>query len=136
MRFNTAVSQLMITVNELEKQEKISAKDYSLLLQLVAPFAPHAAEELWEALGNKESIHRSSWPSFDESKLQDDSVSIAIQVNGKTREVLSLSSDVSEEEVKAAAAALPGIQKWIAGKEFKRVIYVKNRILNLIVDSE
>ena len=137
MKFNTAVSSLMILVNELEKHYKDSLGTKTVfvtLLKLLAPFAPHVAEELWYGLGNKTSIHLAPWPVFDPTKLEKATVSVAIQINGKTREVMIVQTDLTEEAAKTAAFALPVVQKWLANREPKRIIWVKNRILNFIID--
>jgi leucyl-tRNA synthetase len=134
MKFNTAVSTLMIFANELEKSESITQDDFEALLKLLAPFAPHVTEELWHEQGNENTIHLAQWPLYDLTKLEESTASVAIQINGKTREVVTVPSDLSEEEAKGQALALPGVQKWIAGSEIKKVIWVKNRILNLVID--
>jgi leucyl-tRNA synthetase len=136
MKFNTAVSQLMITVNELEKQQSVSKADYEALLKLLAPFAPHVAEELWHLLGNENSIHLESWPSYDESKLVDNKAKVAIQINGKVREVIEVDVDSEESVIKEQALVLSGVKKWIDGKGVKGFIYIKNKVLNIIVDLE
>ena len=134
MRFNTAISQMMILVNELEKEEKISKNDFEILLKILAPFAPHFTEELWAQLENTNSIHLERWPEVDLSKIEDEEVKIVVQINGKVREVVTFPKDSSEEAVKAGVTALPGVIKWIGGKEIKKVIYVKNKIMNFLVD--
>ena len=134
LKFNTAVSTLMILVNDLEKEEEVAREDFEILLKLLAPFAPHVAEELWQMCGHDTSIHLESWPVHDSSKIIDDVVNIAVQVNGKTREVLSTVKDLTEDAVVKAVLELPGVQKWVENRPIKRVIWVKNRILNLIID--
>ncbi len=134
MHFNTAVSQLMICLNEIEKIEAISKKDFETFLKLLAPFSPHVTEELWNEMDNKKSIHVASWPVFDPKKIVSSVVTIAVQINGKTREMLQAGKDASEEEVKELAMKLSSVRKWTDGKSLKRVVYVKNKILNLIVD--
>ena len=134
MRFNTAISQMMILVNELEKEEKISQNNFETLLKILAPFAPHVTEELWTQLGNKTSVHIEKWPEADFSKMEDEDVKIVVQVNGKVREISNFSKDATEEQVKTAVTALPGVIKWIGGKEIKKVIFIQNKIINLLVD--
>ncbi|MFA6297176.1 MAG: class I tRNA ligase family protein, partial [Candidatus Paceibacterota bacterium] len=134
MRFNTAISQMMILVNELEKEEKISKNDFETLLKILAPFAPHITEELWAQLENKTSIHLESWPEADLSKVEDEEVKMVVQVNGKVREIAVFPKDASEETVKTAVTALPGVIKWVGGKEISKVIFIKNKIINLLVD--
>jgi leucyl-tRNA synthetase len=103
MRFNTAVAQLMILVNEMIKEEQISLISYLLLLQLLSPFAPHMSEELWLTLGNKESIAFSEWPKYDPELAKSDSFTLAVQVNGKLRDTLEVPANISESEAKEKA---------------------------------
>ncbi len=133
MAFNTAVSTLMIAVNELEKIETISKKQYETLLQLVAPFAPHVTEELWASLGNKKSIHLASWPQFDPSLVIESKATIVIQINGKTRGSFSASPQASKEELETAARNTPEAVKWLEGKEVNKVIVVQGRLVNFVV---
>ncbi len=134
LKFNTAVSQLMIALNTLEKESEIAQKDYEIFLQLLAPFAPHVTEELWNELGHTNSIHTTLWPIYDPTKLVGDSISIAVQINGKTREIIKLLVDSGEEEAKSIALKSEGTKKWLEGKSIKKVIWVKNKILNLLTD--
>jgi leucyl-tRNA synthetase len=146
MRFNTAVSSLMIAVNELEKiSEKsggISAENYSAILQLLAPFAPHITEELWSVLGfakgkSVKSVHSAPWPVFDPSKIAEATVRIAVQVNGKTRGGFEVSIEeagqMTEAQSREKALALDEIAKWVYGKDIKKVIYVKGRLINIVI---
>jgi leucyl-tRNA synthetase len=132
MRFNTAISAMMILVNEMEKVPSISRKQYEILLQILAPFAPHVAEELWTQLGNKKSISQSKWPTFDPSKIVDETTKMAVQVNGKTRGMLELKGEVTEDELKNMALNMPEIKKWTENKEIKKVIVVKGRLVNIV----
>lgn len=147
-KFNTAVSSMMILVNELESSEKISKQTYETLLKLLAPFAPHMTEELWshfalraaQASRDKseiekysKSIHLQKWPVFDASKIVEGKTVIAVQVNGKVRAEFEVEGEVSEEEVRKRAISLPEVKKWIEGKEIKKVIFVKNKLLSLVV---
>jgi leucyl-tRNA synthetase len=133
MKFNTAISSMMILVNDLEKEESISKKDYEILLQLLAPFAPHVTEELWSLLGNKKSIHLSDWPTFDPSLLVISKVNIVIQINGKTRTTFEASPEASQDELKTMALGLKEIEKWIEGKEPKKVIVVPGKLVNIVI---
>ncbi len=134
MSFNTAVSTLMIFVNECEKQESISKEVYINFLKILAPFAPHLADELWSSFGNRNSIHQESWPKVDPKKIASQKVTVAIQVNGKTRATLEIQPDISQEEFKREAMKLPEVQKWIQGKGIKKEIYVPGRIFNLVLE--
>ncbi|MCX6719018.1 MAG: leucine--tRNA ligase [Candidatus Taylorbacteria bacterium] len=133
MRFNTAMSAMMIAVNEMEKAENISRKQYETILQLLAPFAPHVTEELWHAIGNKKSIHISSWPIFDPDMGKDLDMKIMVQVNGKVRGSFMVNVDKSEDEVKKMALDLEETKKWIVGKEVKKVIVVKGKLVSIVI---
>ncbi len=134
MRFNTAISSLMIWLNEREKsQEGFSQLEYEIFLKLLAPFAPHVTEELWSSLGHGKSIHQSVWPKFDSSRLQNDEVTIMVQVNGKVRDKFAARVNLKEEEAIQMALALPGVQKWVGDKVVKTRIYVPNKLVNLVV---
>jgi leucyl-tRNA synthetase len=132
LSFNTAISSMMVFVNELEKGE-ISQKDFKLFLQILSPFAPHIADELWHGLGEKKSIHVSKWPTWDKKKLVDDLITIVIQVNGKVRSEMKILAGLGEESIKKTAVEDTAIQSWVSGKEIKRVIYVPGRLVNIVV---
>ncbi len=136
--FNTAISSMMILLNEMEKvasseQQVVSKEDFKIFLQILAPFAPHISEELWSMMGESKSIHKSTWPKYDPKKLVSDTIKIVVQVNGKVRAELNVGIDIGEEEVKAMALKDKAILPWIEGKEVKRVIYVKGRLVNIVV---
>ncbi|MCR4279446.1 MAG: leucine--tRNA ligase [Candidatus Zambryskibacteria bacterium] len=131
--FNTAISTLMIYANVLEKQEKVSQKEFETLLLLLAPFAPHITEELWSELGHSDSIHTQPWPEYDNSKLVSDELTIVVQVDGKVRGSFEADKSMSESEVLEKALKLSEIQKWIVGKEVKKHIYVPGKVLNIVL---
>jgi len=133
LKMNTALSQMMILLNEFEKEEKISKNDYGIYLKLLAPFTPHIAEELWSALGEKSSIHLEAWPKFDPKKLFSDYVKLPIQINGKVKATMEFRRDISEEEARKLALADSNILKFVSGKNIKRVVYVKNRVMNIVI---
>ncbi len=134
MGFNTAISALMILLNEMEKEEILLRENYEILLKLLAPFAPHIADELWNILGHKKSIHLENWPLFDEKKVAISHALIVVQVNGKVRASFEHSDEnVSEKEMGLRALALPEIKKWIGDSEVKKIIYVKNRLVNVVI---
>jgi leucyl-tRNA synthetase len=135
LRFNTAVSSLMILVNALADSKSFSNKTYDTLVQLLAPFAPHVTEELWHRKNRQDddSIYTSTWPSYDENLLQDEVSTIAVQVNGKLRDTFEISSDASEEEIKSTAMAQEKIQQWMQGKEVVKVIVVKGKLVSIVV---
>lgn len=132
MGFNTAISALMIYVNALDKQEKVSQKEFEIILLLLAPFAPHITEELWTILGYHDSIHTQNWPAYDQKKLLKDEIILAVQINGKVRANLRVLHEQNEGEIKAATLALPEVKKWLDGKEPKRVIIVSGKIISIV----
>lgn len=131
-KFNTAISQLMICANTFEKQESIPKHTYETFLVLVAPFAPHIAEELWGELGNEPSVHEQDWPMADPALLTVGSVNVAVQFNGVVRGEISLSPNASEEEAREAIPeTLWG--KWTKDAQVERVIYVPGKIINVVI---
>jgi len=132
-KFNTAVSQLMILVNELEKEKTLFAVHYSQFLILLSPFAPHIAEELWEKLGNKESIYLQSWPEYDPKLIKEEEVELVAQINGKLRDRIKVSADITEEEARKLVLESEKIKKWIEGKEIKKFIFVRGKLVNIVV---
>jgi leucyl-tRNA synthetase len=141
MHFNTAVSALMILVNGLESFAKenggVGIHHYEILLQLLAPFAPHVTEELWHsighAVGHAVSIHAEAWPTYDPAKIAATTVRIAVQINGKSRAAFEASADESEATIRDKALALDEIKTRVYGKDIKKVIYVKGRLINIVV---
>ncbi len=140
-KFNTAVSAMMEAVNgyfKLKEEIGIGKNDewktcLESLLQVLAPFAPHIAEELWHQLGNETTIHIDNWPEWDEEYLIENTAVIIVQVNGKLRAKLELSPEVSEEEAIAAAKAHEKIAPLLVGSELKRAIYIKGKVVNLVI---
>ncbi|MFH1255244.1 MAG: leucine--tRNA ligase [bacterium] len=130
-KFNTAISQMMIFANESEKE--ISKSDFENFLIILSPFAPHLCEELWSELGNKESIFKQKWPECDKNLIKDETINLVVQVNGKLRDNLEVSADISEEEAKKNAMESEKIKKWIDGKEILKVIFVKGRLVNIVL---
>ncbi len=131
--FNTAVSALMILINE--GGEGFSKRQWELVLKLLAPFAPHLAEELWEQSGHKESILQKAWPEYDLSAIKEDEAEIAVQVNSKTRDSLKVPADIAEEEIKKLALQLPKVQKYTEGKRIERVVYVPRKLINFVISK-
>ncbi len=123
---------MMILLNEMEKQENISKKDFELFLQILAPFAPHITEEIWHSFGNKNSIHISTWPKWDPKLIKDEQVKIVVQINGKVRAEMLVGVDTTEEEIKKQALENEAVVRNISGQEIKKVIYVKNRLINIV----
>lgn len=131
-KFNTAISTMMIFVNSAEKSG-LSSSSYESFLKLLAPFAPHLTEELWEAAGHTGSIHLEAYPEADEDLAKDHSVTIGVQVNGKSRGVILIAVDADENTAVEAAKREASVAKYLEGASIKKVIYVPGRILNLIV---
>ncbi|MGB4943168.1 MAG: class I tRNA ligase family protein, partial [Candidatus Moraniibacteriota bacterium] len=133
LKFNTAISALMILVNEMGEEVNIPEKHFKTTLILLAPFAPHMTEELWSMLGEKKSIFLAPWPKYDSRKIREETKTIGVQVNGKVRGTIDLAVDATEAEAKALALADPKIQAQIEGKQVRKCIYVPGRILNFVV---
>lgn len=138
LKFNTAVSTLMILVNKFEEYRSkgylIPNTKYEILLLLLAPFAPHITEELWtEVLKNKKSIHLQSWPKYDEALLAEEMIDLVLQVNGKLRDTIKVKKGLSEEEARSIAMSNKNVKKHLAGKEVKKFIYIKDRLTNLVI---
>jgi len=139
LSFNTALAALMGLVNELYKlkasgglaQTKAWRGAIETLIQLLAPFAPHITEELWQELGHSESVHISSWPGWDEQLIKEDLLTLAVQINGKVRGEITITIDATEEEV--LAEAKKAVQDKLAGQKIKKAIYVPGRIVSLVV---
>ncbi|MFH0873898.1 MAG: class I tRNA ligase family protein [Candidatus Komeilibacteria bacterium] len=131
--FNTAVSQLMICFNELESQKEIKKEYWQTFLLLLAPLAPHLTEELWQQLGNKESIHLQKWPTADEKLLKTQKIILPIQINGKVRGQIEVEPTIAESDLKAQVLALPLVQKHLNGIEPKNFIYVSGKIVNIVL---
>jgi leucyl-tRNA synthetase len=137
MRFNTAISSMMIFVGEIDSLLKseiniLNKNDYKKFLQLLAPFAPHIAEEIWIDLGEKKTIHQSPWPKFDTSMVVEDELKIIIQVNGKMRGEIFVLPDISEDGIKEKVLALDIVNKYTNNQTIKKVIYVKGRLINIV----
>ena len=135
--FNTAISNLMVFSNTLkESKAAIPKQAIENLILLLSPFAPHVAEEAWEKLGHKQSLAKQPWPVYDEALCVDSTATIAIQVNGKVRGKVELEIDIKEDEALAAALLQPSVAKYTDGLEVKKVIYVKGKILNIVVGGK
>jgi len=131
--FNTAISQLMILVNDMEKRTSVAQREYEVLIQILAPFAPHLSEELWEQLGHTSSVHREPWPTYDESVLAAAQVTIAVQVNGKTRGTFSAAPTSDEATLVAEARKIGSVAAHLDGKDVKREVVVPGRLVNFVV---
>lgn len=134
MKFNTAIAQLMVFVNAANKEDKLYVDYAKGFVQLIAPFAPHLAEELWQTLtATGESISYVAWPTWDESKLVEDEIEIVVQIKGKVRAKLMVAKDLSREELQEVALADEKVKAEIDGKEIVKVIAVPNKLVNIVV---
>ncbi|MHA0855739.1 leucine--tRNA ligase [Paenibacillus sp. CMAA1364] len=133
LRFNTAISQLMIFVNEAYKTEQLPKAAVEQFVQMLSPMAPHIAEELWQRLGHTESITLVEWPSFDESFTVDSEVEIVIQVNGKIVERALVPKDMDQETLQSHSLSLSSVEQAIAGKTIRKVIAVPGKLVNIVV---
>lgn len=132
LHFNTAISQLMVFVNEAYKADDLPVEYMQGLVKMLSPIAPHLAEELWEKLGGTSTITYEDWPTYDESKLVEANVEMIVQVNGKVRAKLTLPKDVAKDEAEKAALADEHVQSFTDGKEIKKVIVIPNKIINIV----
>ena len=133
LRFNTSIAEMMVFVNEATKASVVPRAWFEMFVKILAPFAPHLAEELWQRLGHGPTIAFEPWPVHDEAKLARDVMVIAVQVSGKLRGQIEVAPDTAEADILAAAQADAKVQSFIAGKPVKKAIYVKGRLVNLVV---
>jgi leucyl-tRNA synthetase len=133
LRFNTAISQMMIFVNETMKLETKPRQFLEPFVLVLAPFAPHIAEELWEKLGHEVSLSHQPWPEHDPEKLARSVIPIVLQVNGKIRGKIDAPADLSEQDLESRALADGGVRKHLEGKTLIKAIVVRNRLVNLVV---
>ncbi len=131
MSFNTAISQLMICANSLEKEKELPQKDFARFLQVLAPFAPHIAEELWQKIGMEGSIHQSEWPTAQ--KISESSfVKISVQINGKFRGTIDIKNTAEEVDIKTQIEASEEFKKYLTGP-IQKFIYVKGRVVSIVL---
>jgi leucyl-tRNA synthetase len=133
MRFNTAISALMVLTNELSKLEEVPREAVSALARMISPYAPHLGEEVWKVLGEEASVVRASWPAFDEALTVDDTVEIAIQINGKVKVRESVPQGLSKAELEALIMEHPRVKELISGKTVRKLIAVPGRLANIVV---
>jgi leucyl-tRNA synthetase len=133
LQYNTAIAAMMEYVNVLKEQDAARKDQLTPLIVMLAPYAPHIAEELWEALGGKGSVFEQCWPTFDERLASAGDVEIAVQVNGKLRSRLTVRRGLPENEVVELALADESVKKYVDGKKVKKVVYIQDRLLNLLV---
>ena len=133
MKYNTAISALMIMVNELDKMDSITKSDYRILLHLLNPTAPHITEELNEKYELGPVLCESNWPEADESKLEVSTMTIGVQVNGKLRGTIDISVDEDEESIKNKAKEVDNVKKFCEGHDIVKIIVIKNKIVNIVI---
>jgi leucyl-tRNA synthetase len=119
-------------LNALEARQDVTRKELQTLLLLLAPFAPYITEELWETLGNQGSIHTTRWPTFDPEAIRSDFITLPVQVNGRVRDQLEIASETPEDEVRRQALASEKVQRFLAGQNVTKVIYVPGRVVNVV----
>ena len=133
MKYNTAIAAMMSYVNVLYKQDKINKKYVKPLLQILNPVAPHVTEELWQKIGLEGYIFESKWPEYDESKMVADEIEIPVQVNGNVRYRITVPSDADEKTIEKVAKESPALANYLTGKEIKKVIVIKSKIVNIVI---
>ena len=132
MRFNTAISKLMVFVRDIAKSEPLPRSCAERFVLLLSPAAPHIAEELWRHLGHTETLAYEPWPTADESLLVDEEVTLVVQVNGKRRDEIRVARDATQDAIREAALALPKVQNHLGGRDPKKVIVVPGRLVNVV----
>lgn len=134
LHFNTAISQMMVFVNEGYKAERITKEFLEGFVKLLYPIAPHIGEELWNKLGNDDTITYASWPTYDESKLTEAEVEVVVQVMGKVRSKLTVAKDISKEDLETVALEDEKVQPWLEGKTVRKVIVVPGKLVNIVAN--
>jgi len=132
-RFNTALSALMILINQMEKEKEPALSDYQLVIKLLAPMAPHISEEIWQSLGNKQSIFLEEWPSYDEKIIKEEKVILIIQINGKVRDKIEVEAGISKTDAEKKALAREKIKKWTEKNKIKKIIFIPDKLINIVV---
>ena len=133
LRFNTAIAQMMVCTNEMTKLDQRPRALLEAFILLLAPFAPHLAEELWERLGKQPSVSRQSWPAYDPALVVSERLEIPLQVNGKLRSKIEVAADAGEAEIVALAQQDHKLVEWLQGKPLRKVIYVPKKLVNFVV---
>ena len=134
LHFNTAISQLMVMVNDFYKAQALPLEYVEGLVKLLAPITPHMAEELWALLGHNESIAYAQWPTYNENKLVEDTIEVVVQLNGKIRQRLKVSRNASKEELESLALADEKVKAELEGKTIRRVIAVPGKLVNIVAN--
>ncbi len=132
-RFNTAISSLMILVNEMQAKGGASQEQIKTLLLLLAPFAPHITEELWNKNITQSSIHNEKWPRYNPKIIVDETISLVIQINGKAREIIQAAPDISEKSAQGLALSSEKVRKWLEGRKIIKTIFVPGKLINIVI---
>ncbi|TRZ64315.1 MAG: leucine--tRNA ligase, partial [Spirochaetia bacterium] len=133
MNFNTAIASLMIFVNGANSEKEIPLEIWEKFLIIIAPFAPHISEELWQALGHKKSIHLEKWPGYDPKLISEENFELIIQINGKVRDKIPVSAGISQKEAENIAFASEKVKMWLKEGKTKKVIFVPNKLINIVL---
>ena len=134
-KFNTAISQMMILANEMEKAEFVSKNNFEMFLKILAPFAPHIAEELWNEFGNKKSVHLAPWPKYDTEKIKENTFQLVAQINGKVRDTFEARIGIPQKEAEELTLKRENVKKWIVDKSIKKTIFVPDKLINIVINS-
>jgi leucyl-tRNA synthetase len=134
MKFNTIVSSFMEAINLIEENRTGFGRDMAeRILLLLAPFTPHISEELWQQFGHRESISKEKWPQAEEKYLKDETIALVVQVNGRIRDKVEVASGIPEDKAREIAISRENVIKWTQGKEIKKVIFVPDKLINIVV---
>ena len=136
LNFNTAISQMMIFINAVYKEEVFPLEYANNLLKLLNPIIPFVTEELWNILGHNDTIAYEPWPSYDEEKTKEEMFEMVVQVNGKVRGKISVSINTSKEEMENLAKELENVKKYIENKEIVKVITIPKKLVNIVIKGE
>ncbi|MEN3239366.1 leucine--tRNA ligase [Fructilactobacillus sanfranciscensis] len=134
MRFNTAISQMMVFVNEVYKNKTLPKRYAEGFIKLLSPITPHMAEEIWQQLGHKDTIAYAEWPTYDESKLKDDQTELVVQINGKVRAHITVAVGTSKDDIEKIALADDNIKNNLQNKTVRKVIVIPNKIVNIVAN--
>jgi len=133
LNFNTAISQMMIFINAVYKEENFPMEYQEGFIKLLNPICPHITEEIWESLGHNNTISYEAWPTYDETKIVEESFTMVVQVNGKVRGKIEVDSSISEDEMKQKALDIENVKVFTDGKEIVKVVVIPKKLVNIVV---
>ena len=134
LNFNTAISQMMVFVNEMNKESEVPYVCLETLTLLLSPYTPHLAEELWSTiLGHQPSVSKAPWPKYDEEKTKDDEIEVVVQINGKVRAKMKVGREISKDDMLALAKTDENVKKWTDGKTVVKEIVIPGKLVNIVV---